>query len=135
MLACTLCSQHYNSLIQMSKRWKRQPTFYVSLPMLKPSIQNFKTYKEQCRNLWHHRYSLTNVLVHGTKKEIQKTFYVRFLPVCNIASADCCSPINDKYPTLYVRPSCLLTTVHFTDKNDQEVEEIANNIYYIFNVT
>ena len=42
--------------------------------------------------------------------------------------------MNDKYPTLYVRPSCLLTTLHFTDTNDQEVEEIANNIYYIFNV-
>ena len=33
MLAYPVSSKHYNSLIQISKRWKKYPTLYVSLKL------------------------------------------------------------------------------------------------------
>ena len=46
-----------------------------------------------------------------------------------VISAYYFSSMKDKYPTLYVSSSCLSTILHFTNKNEYEVEGIPNILW------
>ena len=46
-----------------------------------------------------------------------------------VTSADYYLSMKEKQPTFYFKSSCFLPIFQFADKNEQDLEERANNIY------
>ena len=123
MLAHHVFSKHFNSRIQMSKRWKKQPTLYVSFSLVK---HRFKI-KWVTRYISYNHVS-TFVLFQITTFKLAPLLFIKsfgfwktegkyrqhymldFQLLWVLTSAYFYSLMKDKYPKFYVSSSCLFKT-------------------------
>ena len=106
MLAHPLCSHHFNSLIKISKRWNKYPTFYVSFLMVK---HQFKI-KEITRDISDNHASTFVIFKpfgYWEKLGRYSRYYMLDFPIFWVVTyAFYYVFMKDTSPTFYVSSSC-----------------------------
>ena len=119
-------SQHFNSLKQTSKRWKKHTVLYVrywlkfgefTRDIVKNYVSTFVIYLK----FW----------FQENKRKIYQTLYVNFYSIIGCYFHRLSFIKEFKWMKFYVRSSCFITTFQSTYKNEEKVEEIANIICWI----